>query len=745
MRPDMARYREWSARVWDLVRELSPAVEVVGLDEGYLELPDEGAAEAADARAAGGGRARAALLLAGGRDLQGRRQGRLRPRQARRRHGGGARRRGRLPRAAAAARAARAWARAPRSAWPRAGLATVGDLAALGDEALRGLVPGRFGEDLRRRARGIDPRPVAAVPAERISVSAETTFERDVTDPARLESVGRGLAEKVAEALRRRGRAGRTVTVKLRYADFQTITRGQTVAAARRRRARRSGRRPRRCSRARCASGPGPCGCSGSGCRACAPTGSSPSSESRADRVRAMSGSATASGERLVRVVGAARAALEARAGEIDDLNVFPVADGDTGTNMLLTAVAVEEAAAATTGLPWPERCAALARAALMGARGNSGMILSQLVRGAAESLAAEGGDLGGAALARALRRASETAYAAVRHPVEGTMLTVARAHGRGRRGGRGRHGPRGGPGGGARGRPARRRRDARPAGGPARGRRRRLRRAGPGGPARGPRRRAARPRGGAADRRRPPARRRGRPRPVALPLLHQLPGGGLGDRPRRARGVAAVAGRQPAGDGRRRPGQGARPHRHPRAGRRGGAALGGGHGAPLRRHAPPGGRARRPPAPGGHRRRRPAPPSRSSHGEGVRELAEGLGASGARRRTPAPARSRPRSTATGAPETVVVAAGPEGLAAARAAAGGRAGVVVVDAGSLPAALACLVGLDPEARADANAGRDARAGGGRARRRGRRRRRRRPAGRAARPPWRACSATSPPS
>jgi uncharacterized protein len=140
-----------------------------------------------------------------------------------------------------------------------------------------------------------------------------------------------------------------------------------------------------------------------------------------------MSGPATASGERLVRVVGAARAALEARAGEIDDLNVFPVADGDTGTNMLITAVAVEEGAAATTGLPWPERCAALARAALTGARGNSGMILSQIVRGAAESLTGEEGELGGAALARALRQASEAAYAAVRHPVEGTMLTVAR------------------------------------------------------------------------------------------------------------------------------------------------------------------------------------------------------------------------------------------------------------------------------------------------------------------------------
>ena len=140
-----------------------------------------------------------------------------------------------------------------------------------------------------------------------------------------------------------------------------------------------------------------------------------------------MSGAATVPGERVARVAGAARAALEARAGEVDDLNVFPVADGDTGTNMLLTALAVEEAAVATPGLPRPERCRALARAALTGARGNSGMILSQLVRGAADALAAERGRLGGAALARALRRASEAADAAVRHPVEGTMLTVAR------------------------------------------------------------------------------------------------------------------------------------------------------------------------------------------------------------------------------------------------------------------------------------------------------------------------------
>ena len=134
-----------------------------------------------------------------------------------------------------------------------------------------------------------------------------------------------------------------------------------------------------------------------------------------------------ASGERVGRAIGAARAALEARAAEIDDLNVFPVADGDTGGNMLATAVAVERAAVATAGLPRVERCAALARAALVGARGNSGMILSQLVRGAAEVLGAGDGPLDGPTVARALRAASEAADGAVRRPVEGTMLTVAR------------------------------------------------------------------------------------------------------------------------------------------------------------------------------------------------------------------------------------------------------------------------------------------------------------------------------
>jgi DAK2 domain fusion protein YloV len=123
----------------------------------------------------------------------------------------------------------------------------------------------------------------------------------------------------------------------------------------------------------------------------------------------------------------AAHASLEASRARIDDLNVYPVPDGDTGTNMLLTARAVRDALEAAGEVPTDEAARVAVRAALMGARGNSGVILSQIVRGAAEGL--EGvGEIDGAALAKALRDGSEAAYASVREPQEGTILTVARA-----------------------------------------------------------------------------------------------------------------------------------------------------------------------------------------------------------------------------------------------------------------------------------------------------------------------------
>jgi len=130
---------------------------------------------------------------------------------------------------------------------------------------------------------------------------------------------------------------------------------------------------------------------------------------------------------RLATVISSARANLEARAREVNDLNVFPVADGDTGTNLLQTVQAVERAAHEIRDRESiADRCERLTRAALLGARGNSGIILSQMVRGAAEAIDAHGA-FDGRALVAALRGASDTAYAAVREPVEGTMLTAIR------------------------------------------------------------------------------------------------------------------------------------------------------------------------------------------------------------------------------------------------------------------------------------------------------------------------------
>jgi DNA polymerase-4 len=204
--PDIAHYREWSARVWELVRGMSSAVEVLGLDEGYLELPDDDAGAAADA-----------IRVAVGREV-------------------------RLSCSLGVA-TCKVVAKVASDHDKPGGVTVVapgGEAAflapmpvrALDDEGLRAVAGGRNGEDLRRRARGIDPRRVESVPAERISISSERTFAQDVRDGTELEAIACELAEQVAGVLRRRERAARTVTVKLRYADFSTVTRGWTVRAA---------------------------------------------------------------------------------------------------------------------------------------------------------------------------------------------------------------------------------------------------------------------------------------------------------------------------------------------------------------------------------------------------------------------------------------------------------------------------------------------------------------------------------
>ncbi len=133
-------------------------------------------------------------------------------------------------------------------------------------------------------------------------------------------------------------------------------------------------------------------------------------------------------------MVAASLAELEDRRGEVNDLNVFPVADGDTGDNMAMTMRSVLQELDTLNGqmideIGRDELVSAVARAALLGARGNSGVILSQIVRGAAEELASRPGELVDPVLvAAAFARAADAAYGSVRDPAEGTMLSAVRA-----------------------------------------------------------------------------------------------------------------------------------------------------------------------------------------------------------------------------------------------------------------------------------------------------------------------------
>jgi DNA polymerase IV len=258
VRPRHALYREYSRGVWETVRGIVPTVEQTGLDEGYLDI---GAAivggKATDERpedraARGGARGGAAddflaarvvaeavqTAVRAGTSLTcslgvapckvvakvasdarkpgglvvvppGREAAFLAPLQVRRLPGVG-------PKAEERLRAA--------------GVESVGDLAALPDDDLSRLLPGSVGTMLRDRARGIDPRELS-LDTERISISVENTFERDISDRERLHDELRGMAVEVAEALQRRGQVARTVTTKLRYADFSIRSRSTSLDA----------------------------------------------------------------------------------------------------------------------------------------------------------------------------------------------------------------------------------------------------------------------------------------------------------------------------------------------------------------------------------------------------------------------------------------------------------------------------------------------------------------------------------
>jgi len=235
VRPRHALYRQYSRAVWDTVAEVVPRIERTGIDEGYLDLATV-ARDFSQARAVASAvqtsvRATTSLTCSLGVSTSkvvckiasdrrkpggitvvppGREQRFLAPLSVRLLPGVGPRAEERLA---------------------RAGIETVGGLAALSDTELKAILPGSVGLLLRDRALGIDPRDLDLEP-EQVSVSAEDTFTRDVSERTLLHAEVRRLAELVAERLESSGLSGRTVTTKLRYGDFSIRTRSTTLPAA---------------------------------------------------------------------------------------------------------------------------------------------------------------------------------------------------------------------------------------------------------------------------------------------------------------------------------------------------------------------------------------------------------------------------------------------------------------------------------------------------------------------------------
>jgi DNA polymerase IV len=232
IRPRHFVYREYSQHVWETVRGVVPTVERTGLDEGYLDIGKVAAdflaarkvAEAvqtavgaatslscslgvstskvvakvaSDYRKPGG-----LTVVPGGTEARF-----LDQFPVRRLPGVGPKAEERLL---------------------AAGVETIGALAGLGDDELKQLLPGSVGRLLRDRACGIDPRGLE-LQTERISISVENTFERDLSDRAQLHAELRRMATELAGHLQRTGRTGRTVTTKVRYTDFSIRSRSTSL------------------------------------------------------------------------------------------------------------------------------------------------------------------------------------------------------------------------------------------------------------------------------------------------------------------------------------------------------------------------------------------------------------------------------------------------------------------------------------------------------------------------------------
>lgn len=232
VRPRHTLYREYSRHVWATVRGIVPTVEQTGADEGYLDLGEVArdflearvVAEALQTAVRAGTSLTCSLGVApckvvakvasdarkpGGLTVvvPGQEASFLAPFDVRRLPGVG-------PKAEARLRPA--------------GVDTIGALAALTDEQLRAVLPGSVGVALRDRARGIDPRGLE-FDVQRVSISSENTFPADVTDREWLHGELRRQALDVAESLQKRGEVARTVTTKLRYADFSIRSRSTSL------------------------------------------------------------------------------------------------------------------------------------------------------------------------------------------------------------------------------------------------------------------------------------------------------------------------------------------------------------------------------------------------------------------------------------------------------------------------------------------------------------------------------------
>ncbi len=232
LRPRHSLYRDYSQAVWAAVREVVPTVERTGLDEGYLDfagLANEYprarvVAEAVQTSVRAATSLTCSLGVAPAKVV-------AKVASERRKPGGITV----VPAGTEARFLAPYPVRALPGVGPRAeerlaaaGVTTIGALAALGDDDLRVLLPGSVGRMLRDRANGIDPRGLE-LSSERISISVEETFERDLHERELLHAELRRMAEQLGGHLRREGLAARTVTTKLRYADFSIRSRSTSL------------------------------------------------------------------------------------------------------------------------------------------------------------------------------------------------------------------------------------------------------------------------------------------------------------------------------------------------------------------------------------------------------------------------------------------------------------------------------------------------------------------------------------